>query len=311
MKNYTPENITELQSNEVFVFGSNRNGNHMGGAAAVAYTKFGAEWGIGEGLMGKSYALPTLNEGMEKVTEKELEDSFVKLLEFADQNRQMTFLVTKVGCGIAGWDVETVKKIFWQAAAKVSPDPDWAGIPSNVRIPKEFCNEDKGRRIEQWAQEVERCKKRELSTKEAIDFSGICMNEGAIDSNSEDFIKDLENKKLGLASAFWLRIKYLHTYSITPSAAMFLVSHVIKNFGISTMMAAYLQYIAHQHGIKRIGIKEFSMWAFPFGLPTNEEWERLWNLQKIPMEEREGGMSDNTLDHPGVYGTSIWEIKEK
>lgn len=195
MKNYTPENITELKSNEVF--GSNRNGNHMGGAAAVAYTKFGAEWGIGEGLTGKSYALPTLNEGMEKVTEEELEDSFVKLLKFADANRQMTFLVTKVGCGIAGWDVETVKKIFWQAAAKVSPDPDWAGIPSNVRIPKEFCNEDKGRRIEQWAQEVGRCKKRELSKEEATEFLDICINEGAIDSNSE-FIKDLENKKRGV-----------------------------------------------------------------------------------------------------------------
>ena len=310
MKNYTPENITELQFNEVFVFGSNRNGNHMGGAAAVAYTKFGAEWGIGEGLMGNSYALPTLNEGMEKVTEKELEDSFVKLLKFADQNRQMIFLVTKVGCGIAGWDVETVKKIFWQAAAKVSPDPDWAGIPSNVRIPKEFCNEDKGRRIEQWAQEVKRCKKSELSKKAAEHFMTVCLNEKKMNVDKE-LIADLEDKRFGVGSAFWLRVKHLHTYSITPSLALFLASDVLDNFGKSTMMAAYLQYIAWKRGIKTIGIQEWAKWAFPLGLPTDEEWERLWNLQKIPVEEREGGMSDNTLDHPSVYGTSIWEIKEK
>lgn len=137
-RKFTPETIDELKANEVFVFGSNRNGNHYGGAAKVAYEKFGAEWGVGEGHTGQSYALPTLDENMEKVTEDELEDSFAKLIGYADDNRQLTFYVTKVGCGIAGWDIETVKRCFWKGAAEVSPDPEWKSIPSNVIIPEEF-----------------------------------------------------------------------------------------------------------------------------------------------------------------------------
>ena len=60
----TPSRIEVLEKNEVFVFGSNIKGLHMGGAARVAYNKFGAEWGNGEGLQGQSYALPTM-EGLD------------------------------------------------------------------------------------------------------------------------------------------------------------------------------------------------------------------------------------------------------
>lgn len=137
-KRRTPECIDTLADNEVFVFGSNRNGNHYGGAARIAYERFGAEWGVGEGHTGQSYALPTLDENMERVTEDELIDSFAKLIAYADDNRQLTFLVTKVGCGIAGWDIEDVKHCFWKGVAAASPDPEWRGIPSNVIIPEEF-----------------------------------------------------------------------------------------------------------------------------------------------------------------------------
>lgn len=310
MKEFTPENITSLKPNEVFVFGSNRNGNHLGGAAAVAYAKFGAEWGVGEGLTGRSYALPTLNEGMEKVTEDELRDSFVKFLEFANDNRQLTFLMTKVGCGIAGWDIVDVTRLFWQAAKRVTPSDDWIGVPSNVVLPKEFQDDPRNIRIERWAQEVERCKKREFTKEEAKDFLKMSIYAEEVDAHCGDYVKDLEDKKLGLASAFWLRIEHLYTYHITPSLTMFLTAYVITNFGISTMMAAYLQYVAQRHGVKHIGFREFSAWAFPMGVPTDGEWERLWNLQKIPLEERESGASDNTLDYPEVYGKSISEVKQ-
>lgn len=136
---YTPEIIKELKKNEIFVFGSNRNGNHWGGAAKLAYEKFGAEWGIGEGHTGHCYALPTLDENMNRVTEEDLKNSFAKLIIYADNNRQLTFLVTKVGCGIAGWDIETVKRCFWKGVYEVSPAPHWHGIPTNIIIPKEFC----------------------------------------------------------------------------------------------------------------------------------------------------------------------------
>lgn len=137
-RRWTPDDIDRLADNEVFVFGSNLNGNHGGGAARTAYERFGAEWGVGEGHTGQSYALPTLNEDMEKVTEGELIDSFAKLISYADDNRQLTFLITKVGCGIAGWDIKEVRKCFWKAVAVVSPDPEWGGIPSNVIIPEDF-----------------------------------------------------------------------------------------------------------------------------------------------------------------------------
>ena len=71
-KVFTPENISKLKQNEVFVFGSNKAGNHVGGAARVAVEKFGAIMGHGEGLQGQSYAIPTLDEQMDKVSTEEV-----------------------------------------------------------------------------------------------------------------------------------------------------------------------------------------------------------------------------------------------
>lgn len=58
MKRYTEEQITTLAPNEIFVFGSNIQGYHGGGAARMALNKFGAAWGKGDGLQGQSYAIP-------------------------------------------------------------------------------------------------------------------------------------------------------------------------------------------------------------------------------------------------------------
>ena len=66
-KEFTPERITELKANEVFVFGSNLAGSHGGGAAALAFRKFGAVWGEGVGLQGQSYAIPTMQGGVETI----------------------------------------------------------------------------------------------------------------------------------------------------------------------------------------------------------------------------------------------------
>ena len=76
---FTPEHIEDLHPNEVFVFGSNANGNHYGGAANLAYQRFGAVWGVGEGLRGNSYALPTLNRSMERVSVGTLKQAFKHL----------------------------------------------------------------------------------------------------------------------------------------------------------------------------------------------------------------------------------------
>ena len=131
----TPEVISKLESNEVFVFGSNLHGFHYGGAAHTAYRNFGAVWGVAEGLRGKTYAIPTLDENMEKVSENALEASIDKFIDFVLNNRQLTFYLTKIGCGIAGWDVNTVKKLFWKC---IDNTAELNSLPSNIIIPEEF-----------------------------------------------------------------------------------------------------------------------------------------------------------------------------
>ena len=103
-KKFTPENIQELKENQIFVFGSNMNGNHAGGAARLAVEKFGAIMGQAEGLQGQSYAIPTLNEDMEKVTEEDLITYLGNLRNFANEHPEKEFLLTAIGTGIAGFD---------------------------------------------------------------------------------------------------------------------------------------------------------------------------------------------------------------
>ena len=109
MKIYnTPEKITKLKKNEIFVFGSNLNGSHAGGAALQA-VKFGAVEGVGEGLTGQTYAFPTLDKKMKKVSSTSLKKSVENLYKCAKENEDKTFYVTKVGTGIAGYTEEEMK----------------------------------------------------------------------------------------------------------------------------------------------------------------------------------------------------------
>ena len=102
----TPEHVHHLEDNEVFVFGSNANGYHGGGAAAAAMRNFGAVWGQGEGLQGKSYAIPSM-EGLEN-----LKTAVDRFTAFADQHQELRFLVTRIGCGTAGHSVKEVAPLF-------------------------------------------------------------------------------------------------------------------------------------------------------------------------------------------------------
>ncbi len=121
-REYTPERITELKANEIFVFGSNLQGSHGGGAALAAYRKFGAIWGQGVGLQGQSYGIPTMHGGVEVI--KPYVDEFIR---FAEANPQMKFLVTRIGCGIAGFSVAEMAPLFRNAIEI-----------SNVILPKDF-----------------------------------------------------------------------------------------------------------------------------------------------------------------------------
>ena len=121
-REFTPGMISALKENEIFVFGSNLGGMHGGGAARAAYNRFGAVWGQGVGLQGQSYAIPTMQGGVETI--KPYVDKFI---EFAQTHPELKFFVTRIGCGIAGFRDEQIAPLFATAIDK-----------ENIILPKEF-----------------------------------------------------------------------------------------------------------------------------------------------------------------------------
>lgn len=107
---FTPDMISGLKADEVFVFGSNLEGMHGGGAAFTAWKKFGAVMGCGVGLRGQSYAIPTMQGGVETI--KPYVDSFIV---FAKEHPELFFYVTRIGCGIAGFRDKEIAPLFSEA----------------------------------------------------------------------------------------------------------------------------------------------------------------------------------------------------
>lgn len=123
-REYTPERISELKKNEIFVFGSNLAGSHGGGAAWLAYERFGAVWGQGVGLQGQSYGIPTMQGGVETI--RPYVDEFIA---FAATHTEYLFLVTRIGCGIAGFTPQEMAPLFAKAIDM-----------ENVLLPKGFVD---------------------------------------------------------------------------------------------------------------------------------------------------------------------------
>lgn len=107
-----PKWIDTLDDNEFFVFGSNLEGLHGGGAAALA-SKWGAIWGQGTGLQGQTYAIPTMEGELETI--QTYVDDF---LAFAHSKPNLKFLVTEIGCGLAGFTVKQIAPLFKKALAE-------------------------------------------------------------------------------------------------------------------------------------------------------------------------------------------------
>lgn len=118
-------NITRLKKNQVFVFGSNLAGQHLGGSARQALEKFGAVMGKGDGWQGQSYAFPTLDKDFKQRTDKELKKSVEELYRCCDLNRYYEFLLTKVGCGIAGYEESYIKSLFKNPPSNLILPEDW------------------------------------------------------------------------------------------------------------------------------------------------------------------------------------------
>ena len=119
---YTPEKIMQLKPYQIFVFGSNLQGRHIGGAAAIACERFGAIWGQGVGLQGQSYAIPTMNLSL-----KEIEMHVRDFISFARNHDEYEFLVTRIGCGIAGFEDRDIAPLFEEAA-----------FVDNISLPESF-----------------------------------------------------------------------------------------------------------------------------------------------------------------------------
>lgn len=119
---YTPDLISSLKDDEVFVFGSNLEGIHGGGAAYTAYMKFGAVMGYGVGLRGQSYAIPTMQGGLDTI--KPYVDDFIA---FVREHPELFFYVTRIGCGIAGFKDKEIAPLFAEAVEL-----------ENVCLPKSF-----------------------------------------------------------------------------------------------------------------------------------------------------------------------------
>lgn len=110
-------------SHEIFVFGSNLAGIHGAGSAEAALKKHGAIWGVGVGLQGNSYAIPTKDKELQSLPLLKIRDYVAVFLTFASINPQMTFNVVKIGCGLAGFTEQQMAPLF-------------AGAPSNVNLPE-------------------------------------------------------------------------------------------------------------------------------------------------------------------------------
>ena len=129
---YTPENITTIKPNEVFVFGSNLSGIHGASVALMAKQRFGAINGQGIGLQGRSYAIPTKDVNIKTLSLKHIAEYVKQFMSFSIRNPELTFFVTKIGCGLAGYNEIDIAKLFMIYS-----------IPDNVILPKEFWIEQK------------------------------------------------------------------------------------------------------------------------------------------------------------------------
>jgi len=118
--------VLNLEPNQIFVFGSNEAGRHGRGAAKQAMS-FGAKYGVGEGLAGHTYGIPTKDAKIQTLPIRKIKPYVDRFIEFAKTNHQYTFLVTEIGCGLAGYVPNQIAPLFIEAVRV-----------NNIHMPKSF-----------------------------------------------------------------------------------------------------------------------------------------------------------------------------
>lgn len=123
----SPENINHLHNDEIFVFGSNEAGRHGAGTAKLAKDLFGAVYGIGIGIQGNSYAIPTKDKDLLTLPLTMIQVYVNQFINYAKENPNKKFLVTKIGCGLAGYTPKDIAPLFTEAINI-----------KNIYLPKDF-----------------------------------------------------------------------------------------------------------------------------------------------------------------------------
>src|SRR5690554_5287689 len=113
------------QQGEIFVFGSNLAGRHGKGAAKVARAQYGAVYGVGEGLTGRAYAIPTKDVYIKTLPLFSIKAYIREFVLFAQEHPEMTFFLTRVGCGLAGYTDEQIAPLFKGVGENVSVPEEW------------------------------------------------------------------------------------------------------------------------------------------------------------------------------------------
>ena len=124
----TRENIEVIEPHEIFVFGSNTAGRHGKGAARHAMIRFGAKYGIGLGRTGQCYAIPTKDDRLNVLPPIAIGISVCEFIRYAKEHPELEFLVTKIGCGLAGYSAGDIAPFFFRDGPP----------PPNISLPEEF-----------------------------------------------------------------------------------------------------------------------------------------------------------------------------
>lgn len=122
---YFGSEIKQLYPDEIFVFGSNLAGVHGSGAARTAMDKFGAVFGKGVGITGDCYAIPTKDKNINTLPLEEIKKYVDEFKEHAVRVPRTIFLVTKIGCGLAGYTDEEIAPMFVGAPKNCWFDLTW------------------------------------------------------------------------------------------------------------------------------------------------------------------------------------------
>lgn len=125
----SPNNITSLKNNEVFVFGSNLAGIHGKGAALTAVKKYGAMYGKGYGHYGNSFAIPTKDEFLRPLNIDKIHRYIHSFVQYASEHPELEFMVTRIGCGLAGFNDSQIASLFYTIPGS-----------KNIHLPEEFIN---------------------------------------------------------------------------------------------------------------------------------------------------------------------------